>query len=111
MERIVFEVESSSSGNEYTVTFQIEGGQANAYCTCQAGQNGSFCKHRVAIMCGDVDDLASENDGDVSRLKALLQGTDLQAAFERYVAAEIVFAESKKEFDAAKKELTRAMYR
>ena len=110
MERLKF-LMSGSEGDEYAVSFEISGSNANAFCTCMAGSNGQYCKHRFAIMDGDVSRLLSDNTADVVRLKTLMQGTDLEAAYERVLKASTVLDTAKKEFDAAKKVLAKVMYK
>lgn len=110
MERIEFLIEGSR-GDEYLVTFHIDGGKVTAFCTCQAGENGQYCKHRFAIMNGDISDLLSENNYDVSQLQELMKGSELEAAYRRVIEAETVYKAAKNELDAAKKVLARVMYR
>jgi len=110
VEHLKFSVEGSQ-GDPYEITFEIDGTNANAYCTCPAGSNGLYCKHRLSIMDGEVSRLVSDNTADVIRLKTLLQNTGLVTAYNRVLAAEAVHAESKKSLDAAKKNLSKAMHR
>ncbi len=74
MERVEFLVEGSQ-GDQYAVTFEVDGSNANAFCTCPAGSNGQYCKHRFGIMNGEVSRLLSGNTADVVRLKTLMRGT------------------------------------
>ena len=110
MERIEFLVEGSS-GNEYKVVFEIDEGVAHAYCDCQAGQNGLYCKHRIEILGGDVSYLVSNNGDDVERLRRLLLGTALDEAYDQFIAADSEFNDAKNRLNRAKKNLSRAMYR
>jgi uncharacterized Zn finger protein len=110
VERLKFLIKGSR-GDEYAVVFEISGSNANAFCTCAAGAKGQYCKHRFAIMGSDVSRLLSSNTADIVRLKSLMQGTDLAAAYERVLKAATVFEAAKKEFDTAKKALAKAMYR
>jgi uncharacterized Zn finger protein len=110
VESVKFTV-AGSQGDQYAVVFEVTGGTAKAFCTCQAGTNGQYCKHRFSIMDGDVSRLSSGNTADVVRLKDLMQGTDLAAAYVRVLQAEADCAAAKKELDAAKKACARIMYR
>lgn len=110
MERVEFLVEGSQ-GDRYTLVFEIKGANANAFCSCPAGLNGQFCKHRIGIMDGEVSHLLSGNTADIMRLKTLLGGTDLETAYSRFLEAEATYLSAKKELDAAKKVLARAMHR
>jgi uncharacterized Zn finger protein len=109
VERVEFTVEGSQ-GDQYAVVFEVTGSKARAFCTCQAGVSGQYCKHRFSIMDGEVSRLSSGNTADVVRLKNLMQGTDLGASYARMLQAEAACADAKKELDAAKKACARTMY-
>lgn len=110
MERMEFLIEGSR-GDEYSVTFHIDGTKVTAFCTCQAGENGQYCKHRFGIIGGDITNLLSGNDHDVSRLEELMRGSELETAYKRVLEAEAVYQAAKKELDAAKKALAKVMHR
>ena len=110
MERITFEVEGSK-GDKYDVAFEISGIYANASCSCAAGAKKQYCNHRFALLDGDVSRLLSGNTADVVRLKSLIEGTDLKTAYDRVLQAESILTGAKQALDAARKTLTRAMYR
>ena len=63
-----------STGNTYFVTAQKSGSEVKVSCTCQAGQNGSWCKHRTALLDGDVSGLLSDNVSDVVMLSHMTAG-------------------------------------
>jgi len=50
-------------------------------CTCDAGRNGRFCKHRDALLNGVVDHLLSENIEDVGKLAEMIRGTEAGRLF------------------------------
>lgn len=100
--RLEFVVEGSK-GDHYLATFEREGTNLNAFCTCQAGENGLYCKHRFALMDGDVSSLISGNVNDVERLKTMIQGTDIESAYTRVQDATKAFDAAKKELGTAKK--------
>lgn len=110
MERIEFLVEGSR-GDAYSVTFHIDGPKVTAFCTCQAGENGQYCKHRFGIMDGDITNLLSKNDHDVLRLKELMKGSELEVAYKRVLEAEAICQAAKRDLDAAKKTLAKVMCR
>ena len=109
MVRVNFLVEGSQ-GDEYNVTFEFVGSIARAFCTCQAGTNGNFCKHRAALLDGDITRLRSTNTEDITRLSSLVQGTNLEAAYMQVVIATKTYDEAKKVLDVAKKRLTKIAY-
>lgn len=87
MREFAFTVEGSQ-GDEYQVSFSIDGQHAESACTCRAGQMGMWCRHRSAILDGDVTDLRSDNVGDVLALRDVMRGTDLALRYEERTAAE-----------------------
>lgn len=108
--RLEFVIEGSQ-GDQYQVTFEKEGDALHAFCTCPAGENGIYCKHRFGLMDGSPARLLSGNAGDVERLKAMMGGTGLEAAYNRVKEATKAHEATKKALDKAKKDLARAMYR
>lgn len=48
MEDICFLVQGSAE-EPYKVTFKKNGSNLSAYCTCPAGENCQFCKHRFRM--------------------------------------------------------------
>jgi DNA polymerase-3 subunit epsilon len=43
-------------------------------CSCQAGQNRTWCKHREALLHGECEDIISENSSDLAKLATLVRG-------------------------------------
>ncbi len=62
-------------------------------------------------MDGEVSRLLSDNAADVVRLKTLIRGTDLEAAYNHVLTADAVYTTAKRELDTAKKVLAKVMYR
>ena len=84
-ERLRFLVRGSQ-GDPYTGSFATGAdGEVSSACTCMAGRTGRFCKHRVALLDGDVSDLLSDNGQDVARLREQLAGTALERAHQEMV--------------------------
>lgn len=106
MARFVFNVEGSQ-GDLYRMTFSFDGDTATASCTCPAGAQGTWCKHRTALLDGDMTALRSANAGEVAMLKDRLAGTSLGDAYSRWVEAEERAFAAKKAADAAKRALAR----
>jgi hypothetical protein len=109
MMRIEFLIEGSR-GDEYTVTFMITDNSARAACSCAAGAANQFCKHRAALLDGDITRLRSPNATDVTRLGSLLRDTDLWAAYGQLLMATKAHDEAKKALDGAKKRLARVAH-
>lgn len=60
MRNIVIEV-YGSEGDVYEVAFTALSGKPLASCTCKAGSNGQFCKHRLALLAGDMGRLVDKS--------------------------------------------------
>jgi len=110
VERFEFIIKGSK-GDPYSVTFEIDGDVAHAFCTCQAGANGLYCKHRFSILDGEITRLLSSNTEDVLRLQTRLEATKLQAAYRDLVIAQEEHARASDRLDDARHALSRAMYR
>ena len=107
MEEIGFIVQGSAE-EPYRVTFRKKGNNLSAYCTCPAGDNGQYCKHRINILCGITQGIVSDNETNVQVVMSWLPGTDLEAALLSVLDAEKQCEKAKIELSAAKKRLTRA---
>ena len=109
MEQIIFEVQGSEA-EPYRVTFTRRSeSNFSAYCTCAAGSNGQYCKHRFSILGGLVDGVVSANIQDISTIQSWLPGTDVHTALLRVAELEERAAQIKKELTAAKKAVAAAM--
>jgi uncharacterized Zn finger protein len=104
MEKIQFLVQGSAA-EPYKVTFQHDGSNLSAYCTCPAGDNGQNCKHRFAILDGSDEKIVSNNKGDVKKVKSWLPGSDVEQALVKLAEAEEEFEEAKRKLSDAKKKV------
>jgi len=107
MEEICFLVQGSAE-EPYKVTFRKNGNDLSAHCTCPAGENGQYCKHRINILCGITHGIVSENEAKVKVVNLWLQGTDVEVALTAFIDAEKKYERAKLELTAAKKRLARA---
>ena len=98
-----------SAVDPYEVTFQKAGNNLSAFCTCAAGQNGQYCKHRFQILEGNAEGIVSGNIEQVSAVVAWLPGTDVAEAMAVLDVAEREFDRTKKVVTNAKKNLASAM--
>ena len=105
-EQISFSVQGSTS--VYEVVFS-RNDDVSATCTCNAGQMGQHCKHRMSILAGDGAAITSDNKALVSNLLGWLPGTKLAAAFAEIADAEQAAEQAKKRLATAKKAFARAM--
>ncbi len=67
-----------STGNIYEITARRTANQLRTTCTCQAGQNRTWCKHRTALLDGDVSNLLSENASDIKKLAEWAVGVEVE---------------------------------
>lgn len=115
MEELIFEVQGSAE-KPYRVSFikhSID--KLSAYCTCPAGENGQYCKHRFRIMVGKKNDIVSKNESDVPIIQKWIIGTNIENLLFKVCEKEDEKAQeeakkTKNELSLAKKILTKAMY-
>jgi uncharacterized Zn finger protein len=108
MEKIDFLVKGSSP-QPYQVTFTKSGSNVSAYCTCPAGENGQYCKHRLGIFAGSDANLIDPNPGDVARVGSWLPGSDIENAWVQVKQLEHEAEQIKAQLSKAKKALAKAM--
>lgn len=66
-----------SSGREYEIVASRVGNDFRMTCACEAGQKGTYCKHRFGLLDGDITDLLSDNSHQVKELAAMFAGTEV----------------------------------
>jgi hypothetical protein len=108
MERIDFLVKGSSP-EPYQVTFMKKGTNISAYCTCPAGVNGQYCKHRFGILVGSSTNVISANADDIALVSSWLPGSDIEAAWVEMKRLEHEAEQIKSQLSNAKKVLAKAM--
>jgi len=79
MHQIEFTVRGMK-GDLYTCTFEREGENLNAFCTCPDGRVGNYCKHRFALIDGNRTIVVSNNAEQVDDLPEMIAGTDVETA-------------------------------
>jgi uncharacterized Zn finger protein len=108
-ETVIFEVQGSSP-EPYKVTFvRRSAGNLSAYCTCPAGDNGQYCKHRFRILDGSTKGIVSANKDEVATITSWLPGTDIEDAIQEMRRLESEQDRIKAELSAAKKKMAAAM--
>jgi len=107
MKEFIFFVQGSAK-EPYKVTFQKTGGNLSAYCTCPAGNNGQYCKHRFNIIGGFTDGIVSGNEHGVKEVTSWLVDTDVEAALNDVMDAEEQYEIAKHKLSVAKKQLAKA---
>jgi hypothetical protein len=108
MEKIKFLVQGSAK-EPYEIEFMKSGSNLTASCTCPAGTNGIYCKHRFNIMRGLEIGIVSQNKSDAEKIKTWLAGTAVERALIDVNEKEEHFAQAKQELTVARKKLAKAM--
>jgi hypothetical protein len=107
MKEFVFYVQGSAK-EPYKVIFRKTDDNLSAYCTCPAGDNGQYCKHRFNILGGFTDGIVSGNEHGVGEVASWLDGTDVETALNNVMAADEQFEVAKRKLSEAKKLLAKA---
>jgi len=109
MEEIAFDIQGSAP-EPYRVVF-VRRSQTNlsAHCSCPAGANGRYCKHRFAILDGVQNGSVSSNPEGIKIVQSWLPGTDVERALRKVRSLEKEAEKIKKELSAAKHDLAKAM--
>lgn len=109
MEEITFDVQGSSV-DPYSVVF-VKRSESNlsAYCSCPAGGNGQYCKHRFSILDGLTKNIVSNNLDQVKIIQSWLKGTDIESTLILMRELETKAAQIKRELSASKKAVAKAM--
>ena len=100
-----------SSEEPYKVIF-VRGSENNlsAYCSCSAGVNGMYCKHRFNILDGKSDAILSDNIDDITIIQKWYLGSNIELVRDKIKPLEKEIAKLKQKLTKAKKELSKAMY-
>jgi len=107
MKEFIFFVQGSAK-EPYKVTFRKTGDNLSAYCTCPAGDNGQYCKHRFNILGGITAGIVTSTERGVEEVTSRLVGTDVEAALNNVMDAEEQFESAKLKLSVAKKQLAKA---
>jgi hypothetical protein len=108
-QEISFKVQGSAA-EPYSVTFEKRSEtNLSAYCSCPAGVNGQYCKHRFNILDGDTKGIVSANLDDVKLVQSWLPGTNVAKALLRMRELEVDAEKINKALSAAKKEVAKVM--
>lgn len=109
MREISFKVQGSAAEPYLVIFVQRTETNLSAYCTCPAGENGQYCKHRFSILSGIDKGIVSSNTDEVKIVQSWLLGTDIEAAMITVKNLEVEADKIKKELSLAKKSLAKAM--
>lgn len=108
MKEITFLVQGSAA-DPYRVQFRKDDTNLSAWCTCQAGEMGQYCKHRLRILAGETTGIVSDNMASVSEVKSWVAGSDVERAMQELKWAETQLDTAKDLVSACKKKLARTL--
>lgn len=108
MRRVEFTVRGMR-GDLYTCTFERDGDNLNAFCTCPDGHAGNYCKHRFALIDGNQNIVVSNNAEEVDDLPEMIAGTDVETALVALSEAAENYQQAETQLTEAQHELARAM--
>lgn len=105
---IEFKVQGSNP-DPYKVRFFLDGNSLITTCTCQAGEMGTYCKHRLRILLNNPDDIVSGNIDDVKLVVEHLKQSTLNAPIQNFLDADAAFANAKTDLSIKTKKLSAAL--
>lgn len=91
----------SSSGNPYEVQFASDGNSLRIFCHCKAGILQQMCKHKAALLQGDISMLFKPEQA------TLLAEIHALPEFSRLKVQTEAFEQKLKEIELAKNELSK----
>lgn len=98
-----------STGNEYEIIASRLGDNFRMSCSCEAGQKGTCCKHRFALLEGDVSHLISSNSQEIDQLRVLVRGSEVERRYRMVCKLEADKTALEHALRAQKKALAREM--
>jgi hypothetical protein len=105
---LLFQVRSSSSAEVYDVGATLQP-VLRITCTCAAGAIGGFCKHRTDLLEGDLTNLVTVDEADISILIQAVDGSEIRRAMNDITALDAEIETLKRKLGAVKKQLSRAL--
>jgi hypothetical protein len=109
MERHEFFIQGSAD-EPYRIEIRLEAGRIIALCSCPAGVNGQYCKHRIGILTGDAKICTDLDMAAVATVRGWLPGSALEAAMQAVAMGEVEAARAQAKVKALKKQLARVLY-
>lgn len=104
-----FEVVSKSSGEVYTLDFSKINETVKFGCSCPAGSRAGYCKHREAILKGDVSAINQRDALDAATVSKLIVNTEIGAILTELAELEFEIEAKKKKQKNLKKMLGRVL--
>lgn len=97
-----------STTEPYETTFYFDGKNLNASCSCAAGNNGQYCKHRTELLKGEIAKIVSKNKSEITNLLQAFKNSPLDLKLQQLKSEEQQLELLKKKVDATKKEVAKS---
>lgn len=78
MQTFTFTIQGSSP-EPYEVIFYLIDGKLSGSCTCAAGQQSKYCKHRLELLQGNVKAAINLNESDHATVMTWYSTSDVRA--------------------------------
>nr|DAM71191.1 MAG TPA: SWIM zinc finger protein [Caudoviricetes sp.] len=102
MEKIVKFLIQGSGKEPYRCTFwKVDDYDLHSACTCPAGKKGQYCKHRFALLEGDITNVVDYSEEDFKELQEMLKSSDIADFYDDFAKAKIGEKISKICFDTS----------
>ncbi len=105
--RLIFEF-IGSYGDVYEIVVSDEGTGPSVLCSCHAGREGRYCRHRLALLSGDHARLRTGHE-NLRKLRALISESPLANALQDYLAADAAYEAARTRRRAAARALGHMM--
>lgn len=88
MEKMIkFSVQGSGK-EPYRCTFwKVDDYDLHSACTCPAGKKGQYCKHRFALLEGDITNVVDYSEEDFKELQEMLKSSDIADFYDEFAKA------------------------
>jgi hypothetical protein len=107
LDRLTFEF-IGSYGDVYEIVVSGAGAGLSITCSCHAGRQGRYCRHRLALLGGDHARLRAGHD-NLRKLRALIAESPLAIALQDYQAANAAYEAARTRRRAAARALGHLM--
>ena len=102
MEKIVKFLIQGSGKEPYRCTFwKVDNYDLHSACTCPAGKKGQYCKHRFALLEGDITNVVDYSEEDFKEWQEMLKSSDIADFYDDFAKAKIGEKISKICFDTS----------
>lgn len=102
MEKIVKFLIQGSGKEPYRCTFwKVDNYDLHSACTCPAGKKGQYCKHRFALLEGDITNVVDYSEEDFKELQEMLKSSDIADFYDEFAKAKTGEKVSKICFDTS----------